>query len=61
MRPSDWDNPQIREIGRRWAAEAYDLASELDNYGADAARLLSPEQYPDYPPSVEIPSGSPTR
>jgi len=29
MRTSDWDDPEIRAIGRRYAAEAYDLASEL--------------------------------
>ena len=44
MKTSDWDNPPIRAIGRRYAAEAYDLASELDNYGADAAELLEVAQ-----------------
>jgi hypothetical protein len=39
MKTSDWDDPTIRAIGRRYAA-AYDLASELHNYGADAAALL---------------------
>jgi hypothetical protein len=39
MKTSDWDDPTIRAIGRRYAA-AYDLASKLHNYGADAAALL---------------------
>ena len=58
MRPSDWDDPRIREIGRRYALDAYDLASELDNYGADAARLLSSplEPHPRLP-DVTIPAG----
>ena len=34
MKTSDWDDPAIRAIGRRYAAEAYDLASELHHYGA---------------------------
>jgi hypothetical protein len=25
----DWDDPRIRAIGRRYAAEAFDLADEL--------------------------------
>jgi hypothetical protein len=56
MRSSDWDDPLIRAIGRRYAAEAYDLASELDNYGADAAQLLKPQQDPMRPPNVSIPA-----
>jgi hypothetical protein len=39
MKPSDWDDASIRPIGRRWAIEAYDIASELHNYGADASAL----------------------
>ena len=57
MRSSDWDDPRICEIGRRYALDAYDLASELDNYGADAARLLSPPREARFPlPDVTIPS-----
>ena len=49
MKTSDWDDPSIRAIGRRYAAEAYDLASELNNYGADAAELLRPQHDPTRP------------
>jgi hypothetical protein len=56
MKTSDWDDPSIRAIGRRYAAEAYDLASELDNYGADAAALLNPQQDPTRPRNVSIPA-----
>jgi hypothetical protein len=56
MRTSDWDDPEIRAIGRRYAAEAYDLASELHGYGADAAELLKPRQDPTRPPNVSIPA-----
>jgi len=40
MKTADWDDPSIRAVGRKWAAEAYEIASELHNYGADAAQLL---------------------
>ena len=55
MKTSDWDDPSIRAIGRRYAVEAYDLASELDNYGADAAALLKPQQDPTRPRDVRPP------
>ena len=55
MKTSDWDDPTIRAIGRRYAAEAYDLASELHNYGADAAALLKPHD-PMRPRDVAIPA-----
>jgi hypothetical protein len=55
MRPSDWDDPRIRAIGRRYAAEAYNLASELEHYGADAERLIMVEPFPS--PDVIIPAG----
>jgi hypothetical protein len=56
MKTSDWDDPSIRAIGRRYAAEAYDLASELNNYGADAAALLKSQQDPTRPRDVSIPA-----
>jgi hypothetical protein len=56
VKTSDWDDPSIRAIGRRYAAEAYDLASELNNYGADAAALLKSQQDPTRPRDVSIPS-----
>ena len=56
MKTSDWDDPSIRAIGRRYAAEAYDLASELHNYGADAAELLKPQHDPIRPRDVAIPA-----
>ena len=55
MRTSDWDDPEIRAIGRRYAAEAYDLASELHNFGADAAELLRPQGDPRRQRDVTIP------
>ena len=42
MKTSDWDSSEIRAIGRRWAVQAYDIASELSDFGADAAALLKP-------------------
>ena len=56
MKTSDWDDPSIRAIGRRYAAEAYDLASELHHYGADAAELLKPQHDPTRPRDVAIPA-----
>ena len=56
MKTSDWDDSSIRAIGRRYAAEAYDLASELHRYGADAAELLKPQHDPTRPRDVAIPA-----
>jgi hypothetical protein len=56
MKTADWDDPEIRAIGRRYAAEAYDLASELHHYGADAAELLKPQHDPTRPRDVAIPA-----
>ena len=56
MKTADWDDPSIRAIGRRYAAEAYDLASELHHYGADAAELLKPQHDPTRPRDVAIPA-----
>ena len=55
MKTSDWDDPTIRASGRRHAADAYDLASELHNYGADAAALLKPHD-PMRPRDVCLPA-----
>jgi hypothetical protein len=41
MKTSDWNDPLLREIGAKF--DAYDLASELETYGADASVLLLPE------------------
>jgi hypothetical protein len=43
MKVSDWNDPRLRRIGEGFAAEAYDLASDLQNYGADASVLLLPK------------------
>ena len=56
MKTSDWEDSSIRAIGRRYAAEAYDLASELHHYGADAAELLKPQHDPTRPRDVAIPA-----
>ena len=56
MKTADWDDPSIRAIGRRYAAGAYDLASELHSYGADAAALLNPRHDPTRPRDVAIPA-----
>jgi hypothetical protein len=42
IKTSDWDSSEIRAIGRRWAVQAYDVASKLSDFGADAAALLKP-------------------
>ena len=55
MKTSDWGDPTIRAIGRRFAADAYDLASKLDNYGADAAALLKPHD-PMRPRDICLPA-----
>jgi hypothetical protein len=56
MKTSDWDDPTIRAIGRRYAADAYDLASELHHYGADAAELIKPQLDPTRPRDLSIPA-----
>ena len=56
MKTSDWDDLTIRAIGRRYAADAYDLASELHHYGADAAELLKPQNDPTRPRDVAVPA-----
>jgi hypothetical protein len=56
VKTSDWEDSSIRAIGRRYAAEAYDLASELHHYGADAAELLKPQHDPTRPRDVAIPA-----
>ena len=40
MKTSDWDNLELRALGRKWAAEAYDLASELHNLEASSVVLM---------------------
>jgi hypothetical protein len=54
MKTSDWDDPSIRAIGRKWAAEAYDIAGEMSDYGADASALLK-SYGPTRPRTVTIP------
>ncbi len=40
-----WDDPRLLRIGKQFADEAYDLADNLNSYGADAtACFLSDEQ-----------------
>jgi hypothetical protein len=56
MKTSDWDDPSIRAIGRRYAAEAYDIASELNNYGADASHVLKSRPDLTRPREVTIPA-----
>jgi hypothetical protein len=56
MKTSDWDDPAIRAIGRKYAEEAYDLASEIHGYGADASSLLKSQHDPKRPPTVTIPA-----
>jgi hypothetical protein len=43
MSQSDWNDPRLRAIGRQFAADAYEIALDLKNYGADAAALLLPK------------------
>jgi hypothetical protein len=56
MKTADWDDPAIRNIGRRWTSEAYDLASELSDYGADASELLKSRPDLTRPRTVTIPT-----
>lgn len=58
MNARDWNDPRILEKGKQFAEEAYNLASELENYGADAAQLLLSykEQDASRPPTVTIPT-----
>jgi hypothetical protein len=58
MKPSDWDNPEIRAIGRRYAKEALNLADELDSFGADASALLDREYDPTRPRTISLPTMS---
>ena len=54
---NDWNNPQLRLLGKKLAEQAYILADELGSYGADAEQLLLPpeEQRTDRPWSLEVP------
>jgi hypothetical protein len=40
MKDEDWSSPEIRAVGRKYAAKAYNLADELHARGADASQLL---------------------
>jgi hypothetical protein len=40
MRPRDWNDPRLREIGAKFAADAYEIALDLKSRGADAAVFL---------------------
>jgi hypothetical protein len=57
LKTSDWDDPSIRAVGRKWAAEAYDLASELHDRGADASPLVKSRQWdPKRPHEICLPT-----
>jgi hypothetical protein len=58
MERRHWDDAHLRAIGRAWAAEGYDLASELADYGVDASELLKPAgvRYAKRPPTVVLPA-----
>jgi hypothetical protein len=56
MKPSDWDNPEIRAIGRRYAKEAFNLADELDSFRADASALLDREYDLTRPRTIFLPT-----
>jgi hypothetical protein len=58
---SDWNDPKLRKIGERFAADAYNLALTLELYGADASVLLLPEAERmrvcvERPPHVNLPT-----
>jgi hypothetical protein len=40
MKTGDWNDPRLHEIGARFAADAYEIALDLKNLGADAAVFL---------------------
>jgi hypothetical protein len=52
----DWDDPELRAIGARYAAEAYELASDLHTRGADAAELRYKRHNPARPRTIELPT-----
>ena len=56
MKTEDWDSPEIRAIGARYAAEAYELASDLHSRGADAAELRNKRHNPSRPHTIELPT-----
>lgn len=58
VNPIDWNNPRLRRLGAQFAAQAYNLADELNSYGANAAQLLLPrEEQSNRPWNVSIPPG----
>ena len=38
----DWNNPRLRQLGEKFAAQAYNLADELHSCGADPEQMLLP-------------------
>jgi hypothetical protein len=44
MKPSDWDSPEIRAIGRRWAVVSYDIASELSDFALTPLISSTPDR-----------------
>jgi hypothetical protein len=56
-RYTDWNNKQLRQLGKKFAEQASILADELGSYGADAEQLLLPREKrrTDRPWSIEIP------
>jgi hypothetical protein len=58
MKTADWDSPEIRAIGARYAAEAYELGSDLHTRGADASQLLLSYRDQDMtrPRTIELPT-----
>jgi hypothetical protein len=56
MKTADWDSDEIRAIGARYAAEAYELASDLHTRGADAAELRHKRHNPARPHTITLPT-----
>jgi hypothetical protein len=59
MKASDRNDPRLREIGERRATDAYEMAAELNTYGADASVLLlskAEQRSRKRPPEVCIPT-----
>jgi len=43
-----WDNPRLRRIGEKFAADAYNMAHDLDGYGANALAWLMTDKQRDH-------------
>jgi hypothetical protein len=43
-----WDDPRLRRIGKKFRADAYNMAHDLDGYGADVLAWLMTDEQRDH-------------